>query len=214
MNIAKKIAVRLLSLFLSLTLTLSLFSCKRETPPPEEDNSDIPPQNEEVKSENAFREEPALGGFYSAIVDNKSVRPSQLVIVPPYRYNAASSIARQSKAYQISDGEIVDYVYGLLDEVEKHCELADYQTALKELPDEQIILAVVSPLVDRASVYILYGYYTFRVSIYENYVVITNLKKTVIFRTDTSMRSAIEELELIAQTGMELPYISEYRNII
>ena len=192
-------AVKFVAVLLLISLCVSMFSCRNETPPKEEGapNDSVQPQ----ENKKAFRDNEDLGQLYCALVDNEISRPRSVAMVVPYYFDATDTRPKQSKSYSISGTESVSALLSILDEVEKHCTLTlDRETALEQLVEEKI--PAVSTMVNRSSVYLLYGSaHLFRISVYERHVVISNGTKTHFFDTDISMRYFIEEIDKFAQTG-------------
>ena len=199
-------AVKLVAVLLLISLCVSMFSCRNETPPKEEDapnDSVQPEENKKEPQENkkAFRDNEDLGQLYCALVDNEILRPRSVALVGPYYYSSTDSRIKQNKSYAISGEESVKIVISMLDEIEKHCTLVqDREVAVECLPAEQF--PKHSMQIDRSSIYLLHARnVNFRISVYERHVVISNGTKTHFFDTDISMRYFIEEIDKFAQTG-------------
>ena len=199
-------AVKLVAILLLISLCVSMFSCRNETPPKEEGapNDSVQPQeNKKEPQENkkAFRDNEDLGQLYCALVDNEISRPRSVAMVVPYYFDATDTRPKQSKSYSIAGTESVSALLSILDEVEKHCTLTlDRETALEQLVEEKI--PAVSTMVNRSSVYLLYGSaHLFRISVYERHVVMCYEKTMLIFDTDISMQDIMEEMNAYAKTG-------------
>ena len=137
------------------------------------------------RSTKPFHEDPIFGELYTALVDDENVRPTSIAMVHPYDWDVEKANTKQNVSYTVREKMMVRDVYKSLAQLEEMCVFVeDQEKARDEVFVEKEEALLVSHRVDRVSVYLLYGYYTFRISIYSSgYVTLSNENITVYYKT-------------------------------